>query len=501
MIKKLKHLNLISSTLLISISLSCTFLEAQNFERFSNKEGFNQNTINTISQDRYGFLWFGTPNGLIKYDGYEFETFTTQSGTNGRITSNYITNLFNDSNGILWIGTNVGINIYVPWLEKFYTIPLTSKLHINDIRSGPNGAIWFAGGNKLYACIVKDITNGIFKVSANILESHANVPNINQFSFTDDNSLILGTSNSLKEVTFEKGIINIDGQIERIINFDNFNNLNVNSIKKTKNILWIGTYSGLFKTSFENSRIHVIRKYNTDNTLHESNIPYRINTIFEDNNAAIWVATRESGLLKYIEESDEFINYTYSPKNDLGLSSNLINTIFQDNYDVLWIGTAQGGINKLDIAQKQFINYSKNPYDKETISDNLVTSILEDKRGRLWVSTYNRDLFRSTKAINDKTVKHIKFENISKQVELFGSKNIIRDIYEDQKGFIWIATDINILVYNPTQDNFKEVILEINGKPDREQVYRIIYQMDDTSLLFLGKQITLIKTALFKFKN
>jgi signal transduction histidine kinase/ligand-binding sensor domain-containing protein/DNA-binding response OmpR family regulator len=502
MIKKGKHFTFILSTFLIWISLSSSsFLSAQNFEKFSNKEGFNQNTINAISQDRYGFLWFGTPNGLIKYDGYEFETYTTQTKTNGRISSNKITSLFNDSNGILWIGTNVGLNIYVPWLEKFYKIPLTSKLNISHISSGPNGAIWFSADNKLYACIVTDVVQGIFKVSGNFLDSYTNVSIINQFSFTDNNTLILATSNSLKELYFNKGTIGIDAIIERIINFENFDNQNVTSIKNVKNILWIGTSDGLFKTSFENSRIHIIRKYDTNISQNKTKFPLIINTIFKDKNGAIWVGTKESGLLKYSEPEDEFISYTYESKNNLSLSSNRINAIFQDNYDVLWIGTAQGGINKLDIAQKQFINYSKNPYENQSITDNLITSILEDSRGKLWISTYNKDLFRSTKAINDNTAHNIKFENLSNQYDLFSANYIIRCIYEDKKGYIWFGTDTNILVYDPIKNSFKKIILKNKGEIIPEQLYRCIYQIDEDNLIFLGNQITVLENPWAKIQS
>ena len=107
------------------ITLFTQQINSQNFERISNKEGFNQNTLNAIEQDKYGFLWYATPNGLIRYDGYEFKTFTTQSKSDGVISSNNITYLFNDKNGILWIGTNVGVNVYVPWLERFLQFRLS----------------------------------------------------------------------------------------------------------------------------------------------------------------------------------------------------------------------------------------------------------------------------------------------------------------------------------------------------------------------------------------
>ncbi len=495
-----KPIHFILLTFLICLILPCTFvLEAQNFERFSNKEGFNQNTINAISQDRYGFLWFGTPNGLIKYDGYEFETYTTQTKTNGTISSNHITSLFNDVDGVLWIGTNAGMNIYVPWLEKFYTIPLASKLDVSHICSGPNGAIWFSGENKLYVCTITDVVKGIFQVSDNLLDSYRDISSINQFSFSNINSLILATSKSLNEVYFNKDSIGIHSKIERIVSFENFEGSNVTSVKTIKNNLWIGTYDGLFKTSFENSQIHVHRKYNI--IKNDSQLSLKINTIFEDNNGAIWIGTRESGLLKYIESEDKFKNYTYNPKDDLGLSSNHINAIFQDNYDVLWIGTAQGGLNKLDITQKQFINYSKNPYDKQSITDNLITSILEDSTGKLWVATYNKDLFRSTHKINNKTALDIKFENLSKQLDLLGSKNIIKYLYEDKKGYIWIGTELNMMVYNPTTQGFKNVILQENGKTISTEVNRCILQIDDNTLIFVGDAITVIENPWSIIRN
>lgn len=154
--------------------------------------------------------------------------------------------------------------------------------------------------------------------------------------------------------------------------------------------------------------------------------------------------------------------------------------------------TAQGGLNKLDIAQKKFINYSKNPYDQKTITDNLITSILEDKSGKLWISTYNKDLYRSTTTINDSTASNIKFENFSNRLDVLKSKDRVRCFFEDKKGFIWIGTDSGLLVYNPTTDRFKKILLKNNGKIVSKQYFRSIYQIDDTHLILLGSKITVI---------
>ncbi|CAH8293950.1 two component regulator with propeller domain [Mariniflexile fucanivorans] len=483
--------------LLIEITLfslsNSLIISSQNFERFSNKEGFNQNTITGITQDKYGFLWFGTPNGLIKYDSYDFEIYTTQSKTNGTLSSNNLTSLYNDSDGVLWIGTNVGINIYVPWLERFYSVPLISKLEISHVTSGPNGAIWFSGENKLYYCKLLNAEKGEMHVSNNLLENYPNISSINDFSFIDDNQLVLATNSGLKKIELEKDFENQNLKIKTLLNFENFENTNITVIKSIKNIFWVGTENGLFKTTLEENRIHIIKNIDQIDSPKSPIISLSVNTIFEDKNGDVWIGTVNNGLLKYLEKEDRFLNYKYNPKNDLGLSSNYINAIFQDNYGVLWIGTAQGGINKLDISQKQFINYSKNPYDNFAITDNLITSILEDNKGTLWISVYNNNgLLRSTSKISEKSVYNLKFENLKDKIP-FPINNTIRCIYEDEKGFIWFGTESNIFVYSPLLESYKQVSLLKDGKILPDQVYRDILQVDKTTIVLVGSEITVIQ--------
>ena len=155
-------------------------INCQNFKRISNKEGFNQNTINAIAQDKYGFLWYATPNGLIRYDGYEFKTYTTQSKSDGAISSNNITYLFNDKNGILWIGTNVGVNIYVPWLERFFNVPLKNNIDVNKIDSDNDDYVWISSSKELIRIKLIDFNKGVFDISENVLNIKGEEININK---------------------------------------------------------------------------------------------------------------------------------------------------------------------------------------------------------------------------------------------------------------------------------------------------------------------------------
>ena len=477
-------LEMVFLTLIISQSVY-----SQKFERFSNKEGFNQNTIYTIEQDQYGYLWYGTPNGLIRYDGYEFKTYTTQSDTNGNILSNYITQLYNDDNGILWIGTNLGLNVYVPSLEKFFTVPLPNKLHISSIGSRPNGQIWFTGENKLYVCELKNIENGTFHTSENLLKTLPDIRHINDFSFKDDGSLLLATSQGLNLLRLNEIGANAFPTIKTSAVFETFANKLVTDILDKNGIFWIRTEDGLYKTTFDEDKVHIIGTFEQLGSPESLDADVVVHTLFEDNAGALWVGTKDDGLFKY--ENDSFKHFAYDPQNSSGLSSKHINAIYQDEFDVLWIGTAQAGINKLDLTQKKFVNYSHNPYEKSSLSDNLLMAILEDSQGKLWLSGYNKPLFRSTTAVTDATVDKLEFEDLEARFPLT-NKDVVRSIYEDKRGHIWIGTDLKVVVYNPSSDQFKEIILEKEGNKLGIEKIRKIYQIDETNMLLAGTQIAVV---------
>lgn len=483
-------MNIFNRILLLLLLLLTNSVFTQNFERFSNKEGFNQNTISSIVQDHYGFLWFGTPNGLIKYDGYEFKTFTTQSNTNGTLANNNITKLVNDNQGVLWVGTKRGLCVYVPWLEKFYTVPFSSKIGISHIAVSPSGDIWFSGGGQLYCCKLLNAETGQFVVSKNFLKSYSKNIVVNCFNFRGKTVIILGTSQGLKRVDLEISSSNKFPLFKRLINYDYFKDTNITALLNVSNILWVGTSNGVFKITIEGNRTHIINtdRQNNKNSIFQSKLI--VNTIYKDNLGMIWIGTKDHGLYKYNAEEGTYSNYSYDPKNKLGLSSAYINALFHDDYNVLWIGTAQGGINKLDFTQKQFINYTNNPYDSSSIGDNLVTAMLEDSKGNLWVSCYNMPLFKSTEKVNKSTVKNIKFLNLSNR---FPSTklDVVRCIFEDKKGFIWFGTDLSIVVYNPANDSFKKI--HFDGLVDAVPMYRKILQLDDHYLLFASNKIVIVE--------
>ncbi|SDS22696.1 Two component regulator propeller [Polaribacter sp. KT25b] len=478
------------------ITLFTQQINSQNFERISNNEGFNQNTVNAIEQDKYGFLWYATPNGLIRYDGYEFKTFTTQSKGKGAISSNNITYLFNDKDGILWIGTNVGINIYVPWLERFFTVPLKYKIDVNKIDSENDGFVWISSSKELIKCKLTDINEGKFSVSDNILDKKTENIKISTFSFGLNSSIILGTNKGLKKVSYQSGFSIVNKDSFNLDEFPFFNDKEITEIIKADNIFWIGTKKGLYSSNLDSNSKYLVKKIKILNEDSE----FFVNSLFKDSQNTIWIGTTGDGLYKYNPILNSFGHFKYDLNDKNSISSSQINAVYQDSFNVIWVGTAQGGINKLDLFQKPFYSYTNNPSNKLSIGDNLITSILEDNNGKIWVSSYNKKLFRSIDIVNENTIDNIKFEDLQAQLPI-NKNDVIRSIYQDQRNYIWFGTDKKVFVYNPIKKDFKEVqFLSENDKSPLVLV-REIAQINETDIVLSGNKIVVIENPWKEIKE
>ena len=469
---------------------------SQNFERISNKEGFNQNTINAIQQDKYGFLWFATPNGLIRYDGYDFKTYTTETSN---LVSNYITCLFNDSNGMLWIGTREALNVYIPSLEKFFTVNINEHFNVKKVAEDSNGNIWFTGDKSLQKIENIDINNKVFEASKNILKLDSSSKDfiINTFEVDGNSSLILGTNEGLKKLNYQKDGNELKINITVFNDFPVFYDKIINTIFKTDNIFWIGTNKGLYSSNLSNDNYFILKKVTNDKL--DFNID--INAIYKDSENNLWLATKYNGIYKYNPRLTTLKQYSFNPKNKNSISSQRINAIYQDDFNVLWIGTAQGGINKLDLSQKLFYTFTNNPFDNFSLTDNLITSILEDKNGYVWLAGYNKKLFKSTTSIYE-DVNNLKFESIASKIDM-KSTDIVRSIFEDSKGFIWIGTDEDLFVYNPQKNRFIDIDLDSSGISNFGFI-RVINQINNNEILLGGNKVVIIKNPwnnLYNGKN
>ncbi|WP_372772243.1 two-component regulator propeller domain-containing protein [Mangrovibacterium sp.] len=478
-----------------------SFSETLKFEHFSNKDGFNQNTINAIVDDKYGFLWFGTPNGLIQYDGYDFINFNHDPLNENSISNNYVQSLFTDSDGNLWIGTWAGINVYIPRIERIIRVPAYPNLVVNQITADSDGLVWISGTNALFTCRLNNVDNTIsFDVSDNLFKAEPSILPNSEICFIDRNRILSFNERGLFTVKFETDASTGNVSLTSVHNYSELANLEIKAIHKADNLFWIGTNSGLYKIIIDGERLRIMEKFELTTWDNRVISDLDVLSIFEDQEGNVWIGSIDEGIFKYNYQTDSFENYGYNPKDETGISNPRINCFFQDRFGVLWIGTAQGGINKLDVRQKQFISYFNNPYHAASISGNLINSILEDSKGYLWVANYKEPICRSIAPVDVNNIGQLNFECAEGQCNK-ERNNVVSVIYEDRKGFIWFGGNKSVYVFNPGTKQCKKVEFEEDGVNFSLTSCRVINQINSNTVLLGGNSVLLVKNPWDQFQK
>ena len=363
------------------------------FERINIDQGLSQSSINCILQDSRGFMWFGTQDGLNRYDGYNFIVYKRSSLDTFSISSNWITSLFEDETGVIWIGTQGGgLNRFDRITEKFtaYVNDPADPFSLvnNDVRSvyqDKAGTYWV--GTAEGVCSFNKQT-GKFKLV--------------------------------------RGVKGIESAFVSTIFEDH------------RGDIWFGTQgAGIFKLVKERGASVIINYTHKPDFANSLNNNF-VNTVFEDKNKVIWVGTA-GGLNKQLTaESGSFVTFRHDDKNPASLSFDRVQTIFEDRLGILWIGTDGGGLNCFDPGDPfgtKFLRYQNDPIDINSLGENRVYTLLEDKSGTLWIGTGG--------GLSKFDRKPKKFRHYRTEPNNPNSLNVseVWCFYEDREGILWIGTN------------------------------------------------------------
>ncbi|OQY02925.1 MAG: hypothetical protein B6I20_06075 [Bacteroidetes bacterium 4572_117] len=470
----------------------------ERFEHLTRIDGLSHDNVYSILQDKYGFIWFGTQDGLNKYDGYSFEHFYHESANVNSLISSNFGKIFEDSKGNLWLGTYIsGLDCYNPIKRKFkhfvYDENDSSSLSSNRIRcigEDVDGFIWVgtAGGglNKLDPITGESVRFVNRRYDWNSVSDN----DINTLVFDSNNKLWIGTDVGLDLFDIKNNLFTHYELGKE--SFDDNKQLSVRHVIIDKlGILWIGTSDGLFVLDPE---INEIREYSHDLADASSLSNGMVNTLLEDSEGTIWVGT-ENGLNKYDKQKNTFVRHTYNALNPYSISSNRIWSLYEDKSNILWVGTKGGGINKLDLKRKKFNNQVYNagletgipypsisaitgdtignlwvgtdggglyayipkqnkyhyfrtkPYAKNTISDDEIWSICTDSQNRVWVGTHSGGLNKIENVNGEYLItRYLHKPEDSASI----SNNQINATFQDKDLNIWVATrnGLNKLIEN-----------------------------------------------------
>ena len=365
------------------------------FDHIGLEQGLSQSTVNAIVQDAQGFMWFGTQDGLNRYDGYTINILRHNPKDSNSVSDNRINCLLSDSKNDLWIGTeNGGLDRYVLAEGKFYHFlndendPLTiSNNTITSLFEDSQANIWVGTNSGLSRYNRKDISFSNFFFNTNTTEG-LNDNAIRAICEDNDANIWVGTYKGLFRYNLKSGqnFIRVD---ELNTNPTTLYGDNVTSLYLDQNgLLWIGTYDQFLKS------------YNKNTNSFDSyrNTIKNIKSINEDSENNLWLGSINMSL-RILNLKSNKVTQIQAIQNDP------INTMYVDNCGLLWLGTSFRGIfiyNRNKNRFKHYLNYPNDPNNP-----NVVMTLIEDKDGGLWVGTYGNGLkYFDSKRDIVKTYRH-----------------------------------------------------------------------------------------------
>ncbi|MFC9777903.1 hybrid sensor histidine kinase/response regulator [Paenibacillus chitinolyticus] len=454
------------------------------FQNLTINQGLSQNSIIDIVQDPSGFLWFGTQDGLNRYDGYSFVIYKNDMNDPDSLSDNWVTDLFVDSKGTLWIGTyNGGVNRYDAATGKFFRYRSDpgqrnslSSDSIKSIKEDVRGRIWVVtkdGGLNLL-----DPAANEFKVyDLSVLDSGGTMPvRISSMTTSPDGSIWIGTENA--------GVMQFDPEKEQFVSYRHIPGVGqslVNDAVKfvhraSDGYIWIGTDEGLDRYDPYGKIYTHYGSTGASGTLPGN----EITSIYEDSSRQLWIGTTE-GLSRYIRSKDAFYSYRHNPKEPESLSGNWVFSIFEDASGSLWIGTRDQGINKAKPGM-----FSQGRIDN--LDGSGVWSLYVDALDRVWVGTDKgieiHPVLGTGATENWDDASRDTAQGSSKEVAGLDDVGTVRSIIEDAQGNIWAGGDGGLFLFDRQSDRFNRFQLERLGGLKDERI-RFLYE-DKQSQLWIG---------------
>ena len=409
------------------------------FQHITSEQGLSQNTIGCIMQDSRGFMWFGTWNGLDRYDGYNFLTFKSENQQEG-LSNNFIYSICEDKEGNIWAGTKNGLNKIdhkTNAVSTFNHDPnLTNSISgntINALLCDRQGAVWIGTSNSGLDKISYDKDSKSYKFAHfryDNSDQHSLPGNeINAILQDKDGFLWVGTNSGLGRMDCSTGKFEVFRYNSTLNNSLSSNNI-LSIFEDQTGMLWVGTTNGLNKF---NAGVGDFVRYLPDPDNPGSISHLTVKAISEDIDGHLLVGTL-GGLDRFNPQNGSFYHFPVGQNNNFSLNNEFINALFADRQGNMWIGTDKGGISKYNGRQKGFGYFSSNQSNSNSLSSNMINSVF-DESPILWIGTAGGGLNRYSKT--DKTFSH--FRNSTHNPNSISS-NFISAICKDQGGGIWVGT-------------------------------------------------------------
>jgi ligand-binding sensor domain-containing protein/signal transduction histidine kinase/DNA-binding response OmpR family regulator len=366
------------------------------FTHLSNEQGLSNSTIESIFQDSRGFIWFGTRDGLNRYDGNEITVYRNDPADTTSLSDNYIRCIYEDRDHRLWVGTINGLNRLNQRKNSF-----TRFKHKDD--DSPNS------------------------LSHNLITSLAEDKEGHLWVGTFGGGINLFDKRKETFRHFDAGLLHSAG-----INSKYLSDNRVNALFSDRAAnLWIATSAclDLFNPS-DSSFTHYRNDSSTTNPSGNT-----IMAMAEDRQGNLWLGSEDDGVFLFDPLQNTFSRFAHSDRNSASLGNNMIKSLLVDRKGRLWVGSINGGLNLFDPSGNQFFHYQNEPGNGSSLSQRTISALWEDHQGNLWIGTHRGGV----NVYSPGTEKFNLYRQESSPASL--SYNDVRAFCEDNGGNIWVGTD------------------------------------------------------------
>lgn len=462
------------------------------FKNLSIRNGLSQNTVNAILQDRKGFMWLGTKDGLNRYDGLSFRKFKHDAANPRSIGNSFITSLYEDFNGNIWVGTDAGVYIYYPEKEAFEEFDCQSlektriERSVSMIAGDKQGRVWIAveaQGMFCYDARQKLLRNyPLSEISSNIkcftfdsggtlwlgfygdglYYSKDNLATVHPYGSPEDGKrefeggvitkIVQGNYNCLYIGSVKEGVSELNltsGQVRNLLAIDESGESIFcrDLLPYSDNELWIGTESGIYIYNLRTAQFIHLRASLYDSYSLSDNAIY---ALYKDREEGLWIGSYFGGVDYYPRQYTYFAKYY--PKNIANsLHGKRVREFCRADDGTLWIGTEDGGLNHFNPKTKEF-----HFFEPSAGFTNIHGLCMDGSH--LWVGTFSKGL----RVIDTRTGVVLRTYTEGHTPHSLNDNSIF-SICRTSAGEIYLGTLFGLLRYNRTQDNF-DCIPELNGK-------------------------------------
>ena len=496
--------------LVLMLALPLTAAGVYLFKTLDARNGLISSQINCVLKDQRGYMWFGTPAGLYRFDGYTFKNFQSNSQDGSSLPDSYIISIQEMLDGNLWIETSAGFCVYHPQTESFERD--MKQIYASMGVEGKPNVVFIDRHKNFWASIPN---KGVIAYN---MQQQTSYP----FAYTNDaHGIPQGTITSINEcrdgaiLVYEDGRLvccDIMRQQQTVWQTDH---IAQQHLRKTKSLKVFADQLDNIWLYGQGTLMLYNKNANTWNTtigdqlgLTSVAVDHSVNGMTGDRNGNIWVGTDRSGLVRINVNTHEMENVQPRGINPRRIDSEnmAIQSVYVDDTDLLWVGTEKSGV----------AYYGSNIYkfDSELIGD--VTAIAQGNDSTIWYGTgskgiigYNGTL-ASTKVSCMATTPDGSLWVGSKQNGLTRIQNGIGKIYSaardsvktliddhinalcsDKSGNLWIATNGGLQVYNPKMDTFSAYTRE-NGMLNTNNITSLFYGQNNRMLIGTAEGLVIL---------